>query len=126
MKDGYSVAALAGHIGVAVSTVKLWVNEHPEFSDAVKIGQASAVLWWEARARDIALGNEDAGNPTITIFGLKNRASEEWRDMTENLTIIRDDRADELGDDELARIAAGGRKRTTEKATGEKESRRVH
>ncbi len=81
LKDGYSVAAFAGHIGVAVSTVHLWVNEHEEFSDAVKEAQASAVLWWENRGRDIALGKD--GNPTLVIFGLKNRAKDEWRDKTE-------------------------------------------
>ena len=81
LKDGYSVAAFAGHIGVAVSTVNLWITQHPEFSDAVKAGQASATLWWENRARSVAQGED--GNPTIVIFGLKNRAADQWRDKTE-------------------------------------------
>lgn len=82
LKDGYSVAAFAGKIGVAVSTVNLWITQHPEFSDAVKAGQAAATLWWEQRARGIASGAEE-GNPTLVIFGLKNRAPEQWRDKTE-------------------------------------------
>lgn len=81
LKDGYSVAAFAGHIGVAVSTVRLWMSEHPEFSGAVKEGQAAAILWWEQRAREVAQGRD--GNPTTIIFGLKNRAPDEWRDKTE-------------------------------------------
>lgn len=81
LKDGYSVAAFAGHIGVSYSTVKLWAQEHDEFSAAVKDGQAAAVLWWEQRARAVAMGEE--GNPTAVIFGLKNRAPEEWRDKVE-------------------------------------------
>lgn len=81
LKDGYSVAAFAGHIGVAVSTVSLWITTHPEFSEAVKTGQAAATLWWENRARDVARGQD--GNPTIVIFGLKNRAADQWRDKTE-------------------------------------------
>lgn len=81
LKDGYSVAAFAGEIGVAVSTVRLWIDEHPEFSDAVKTGQARATLWWENRARAVAMGED--GNPTTIIFGLKNRAPEDWRDKTE-------------------------------------------
>lgn len=82
LKDGYSVAAFAGYIGVAVSTVNLWINTHPDFSDAVKAGQAAATLWWEKQARGIASGAQD-GNPTLVIFGLKNRAADQWRDKTE-------------------------------------------
>lgn len=81
LKDGYSVAAFAGHIGVSYSTVKLWEQEHPEFSAAVKEARAAATLWWENRARSVAMGGE--GNPTAVIFGLKNRAPEEWRDKME-------------------------------------------
>ena len=81
LRDGYSVAAFAGHIGKAASTVELWRKVHPEFSEAVKIGQAGAVLWWENRARAVARGED--GNPTAVIFGLKNRAPDQWRDKTE-------------------------------------------
>jgi hypothetical protein len=81
LKDGYSVAAFAGHIGVSYSTVKLWMQEHPEFSASVKIASARSVLWWEERNRAIAQGQD--GNATSVIFGLKNRAPEEWRDKTE-------------------------------------------
>jgi hypothetical protein len=82
LADGYSVAGFAGHIGVATSTVQLWEKEHPEFSVAVKEGRAAATLWWENRARELALGTSN-GNPTTVIFGLKNRASDEWKDKTE-------------------------------------------
>lgn len=81
MGEGYSLAAFAGSIGVAYSTVKLWEQEHPEFSAAVKQGRAGAVYWWEKRGREMAQGGE--GNATSIIFGLKNRAPEEWRDKVE-------------------------------------------
>lgn len=81
LRDGYSVAAFAGSIGVSYSTVKLWEQEHPEFSAAVKEARAAAVLWWEQRNRNLAMTGE--GNATAIIFGLKNRAPEEWRDKTE-------------------------------------------
>lgn len=81
LAEGYSVAAFAGSIGVATSTVYKWVEEHPEFSDAIKAGQAGAVHWWENRLRDVAAKGE--GNATACIFGLKNRAPSEWRDKTE-------------------------------------------
>lgn len=81
LADGYSVAALAGHLGVCTATVKNWMGEHPEFLAAVKRGQAGAVLWWEKANRNLAMTGE--GNATACVFGLKNRASDEWRDKVE-------------------------------------------
>ena len=82
MLDGYSVTALAGHIGVARSTVFKWAEENPEFSDALKSGQASAALWWEKTLRQVAQTGE--GNASAAIFGVKNRSSEDWRDKQEH------------------------------------------
>lgn len=79
LKDGFSLAAFAGEIGVARSTVYEWAKEHPEFSDAVKTAQAGAVLAWEKRLKAASTGGN--GNPTAIIFGLKNRAADEWRDV---------------------------------------------
>lgn len=81
LADGYSIAAFAGKIGVTRSTVYEWIDQHPEFSDAIKIGQAKAVLWWEKVNRSFALTGE--GNATAIVFGLKNRAADEWRDKVE-------------------------------------------
>lgn len=79
LADGYSLAALAGSIGVSRSTIYNWVDVYPDFMDAVKIGQAKAVLWWENRNRALAQGED--GNATAIVFGLKNRAADEWRDV---------------------------------------------
>jgi transposase-like protein len=81
LADGYSVAALAGFLGVAKSTIYEWIDRHPEFSDSVKRGQAGAVYWWEKANRNLAMTGE--GNATACVFGLKNRASDEWRDKVE-------------------------------------------
>lgn len=81
LKEGYSVTALAGHIGVARSTIFKWADDYPEFGDALRTGQALAAMWWEERLRDIVRGGE--GNATAAIFGVKNRSSKEWRDKTE-------------------------------------------
>jgi len=78
MEAGYSVTAFAGHKRVARSTIYKWVDEHPEFSDALEAAQAVAALWWENRLRDCAERGE--GNATASIFGLKNRAAADWRD----------------------------------------------
>lgn len=81
MRDGYSVTAFAGHIGVARSTVFKWAEENLEFSDALKTAQALAALWWEESLRTVARTGE--GNATACIFGVKNRSTEEWRDRQE-------------------------------------------
>jgi hypothetical protein len=81
LSEGYSVTALAGHIGVARSTVFKWADENAEFSDSLRTGQALAAKWWENQLREIVQGGQ--GNATAAIFGVKNRSREEWKDKHE-------------------------------------------
>ena len=78
MGDGYSIAATAGMLKVSRQTIYQWAEDHPEFSDALNEGRTLAAIWWEQKAREIAIGGE--GNATMVIFGLKNRVADEWRD----------------------------------------------
>jgi len=80
--EGHSVTAFAGRIGVARSTVFKWAEEIPEFSDALKVGQAKAVEVWERTLLEVA--KNGGGNATAAIFGLKNRAADDWRDKQEH------------------------------------------
>ncbi len=80
LAEGHSVTAFAGRIGVARSSVFKWAAEIPEFSDALKVGQAKATEFWERILVKIA--SEGGGNATAAIFGLKNRASDDWSDKT--------------------------------------------
>lgn len=84
LAQGYSLTAYAGQIGVDPRTLARWSDEngeqrHDDFCHAVKVGRAKAVLWWEDRNRELAKG-ESKANPVSVIFGLKNRAKEEWSD----------------------------------------------
>lgn len=109
MEQGYSTTALAGHLGVSRSTLYDWMDANPEFRDAVKEGMAASAIWWENCLRQNAIKGE--GNATSAIFGLKNRASEDWRDrkdvdhtssdgsMTPKPTEIILRAADDTGDD---------------------------
>jgi transposase-like protein len=81
LSQGYSVTALAGHLGVARSTVFQWAEENREFSDALKTGQAAAAEFWERALLNNAMTGE--GNATSCIFGVKNRSRDEWRDKQE-------------------------------------------
>lgn len=80
MAEGLSKTAWAGSIGVCHDTVIEWAKVHPEFSEAVKRGQAARTLKLE---RDLLEGTE---GPKITsrIFALKNAAPHEWKDKVEN------------------------------------------
>ena len=82
MSEGYSLESFAGVIGVAASTVWKWNKEIDEFSEAVNIGKAKAALIWEKRLAILATTNE--GNATATIFALKNRFPDQWRDKQEH------------------------------------------
>lgn len=82
MEDGYSLESFAGVIGVAASTVWKWNAEIPEFSEAVNIGRAKAAFVWERRLAHLAVTNE--GNAAATIFALKNRFPDQWRDKQEH------------------------------------------
>lgn len=82
LAGGHSVTAFAGHIGVARSTIFKWADEIVEFSDALKVGQAKATAFWEAILVKVA--RDGGGNATAAIFGLKNRAGEDWADKVLN------------------------------------------
>lgn len=59
----------------------MWMEENQDFSDAVKQGMAASAEWWENCLRNNAMKGE--GNATAAIFGLKNRAADDWRDKRE-------------------------------------------
>lgn len=103
---GHSVTAFAGHIGVSRSSIFEWAKEHPEFSDALKVGQAKATATWESALLKIA--KDGGGNATAAIFGLKNRASEDWADKVQTELTGKDGGpvAIELDDKEAARRIA--------------------
>jgi len=81
LAEGFSEAVVAGRLGVCLSTVQNWTNEHPEFLGAVKRGKALGAQVWEQRLHTLAASGE--GNATAIIFGLKNRVPSLWRDKTE-------------------------------------------
>jgi len=82
LAHGHSMTGLAGRLSVARSTVYKWREDYPEFDEACIRGLAAAVYWWEQRAHESARGGK--GNPATIIFGLKNRAADDWRDRVEH------------------------------------------
>ncbi len=80
LKDGYSLQAFAGRIGVTRRCLYHWIDKYPDFAEAAQKAQARSALWWERRMLDFAQTGQ--GNASAIIFGLKNRAADEWRDKT--------------------------------------------
>lgn len=95
MVDGASLTSFAAEIDVARSTINEWMENHPEFSEAVKRAKAKCAAWWEKQNRALTTGG--SGNATSCIFGLKNMAAEDWREKVEtqhsgNMTYTRVER----------------------------------
>lgn len=79
--EGFSYESFAGVVGVSKQTLYDWEKAYPEFLDAKKSNEAKSQLVWEKRLNSLAKTGE--GNATAIIFGLKNRASDSWRDKVE-------------------------------------------
>ncbi|MDN5780528.1 MAG: hypothetical protein L0H23_00655 [Luteimonas sp.] len=100
---GMTNERMADFFGVALSTLHLWRDAHPEFSDAIKAGKDDADAKVATSLYHSALGGgtvtqvqeeEDAegnvitkktvkelpANVTAQIFWLKNRQPQQWRD----------------------------------------------
>lgn len=82
MREGKSLMSVAARLGVGRSTLTLWMKEHPEFMRAVEEGKALCAQRWEEIALTNAMTGQ--GNATLTVFGLKNMARDEWRDKHEH------------------------------------------
>ena len=80
MAEGFSKTATAGKLGISRDTFHRWSQDNPDFSDAVKKGEAARTLWLESKLL------EAPDSPTVTsrIFALKNAAPEEWRDVKDH------------------------------------------
>jgi hypothetical protein len=76
MSKGYSKMAAAGHIGVCYNTFRGFMDDHPEFLQAVKDGEAKRVVFLERGL----LQAETGPQVTSRIFALKNAAPDEWKD----------------------------------------------
>ncbi len=80
MAQGFSLTAAMGELGFHRDTGYEWQSQHPEFSDAVKEGQAKRQLFLERRL----MGAEIGAVVTSSIFALKNTGTGDWRDKQEH------------------------------------------
>ena len=81
MAQGLSKEAAAASVGVTRQTMHTWTEHHPEFLDAIKLGEELCLEFWERLGVRGAAGLVDGFNATAWIFNMKNRAH--WRDKHE-------------------------------------------
>ena len=79
MAKGFTIAAVAGVIGVSYSTIQLWRTAHAEFSDAVDIGAMKSALHWERCLQRVAVVGGGPGTAQAVTLGIMNRVPQEWR-----------------------------------------------
>lgn len=82
-RDGYSLTAFAGLVGICYDVVNEWANVHPEFGRAVKNAKALRSIWWQDIARNLAANGGTGGQVAMCIFMLKNYAPHEFKDRQE-------------------------------------------
>lgn len=80
--DGYSLTAFAGAIGADRKSITNWAAAHPEFFLAVHRAKAVCAKWWEDRGRGVALEGGPGGQATMVIFGLKNHAPDDFKEIS--------------------------------------------
>ena len=81
MADGYSFESFGGKVRVSASTLYLWAEENPEFSEAKSSGNTQRLMKHEEMLQDIASGRIQ-GNASAMIFKMKNLGSGlGWRDQ---------------------------------------------
>ena len=79
MQEGYSLTAFAGIIGVSKQSVYTWMEEHPEFMDAVSRARPKRLAYLERRFLDAETG----ARASTHQFALRNADRDEWADKVE-------------------------------------------
>lgn len=139
---------IADFLGVSYRTVCAWKGAHPAFMQALKAGKAQAdaevaeklyrralgyshkavkIMQYEGETIEVEYIEHYPPDTTACIFWLKNRRPDLWRDKREfehSGTVTT--RAEELSDDDLARIAGRGSRRTAPPTPGAEGPDRIH
>lgn len=95
MREGASIEEVAYELNVFKSTLYHWMENHPEFCDAIKKGIDFSEGWWRKEGRK-NIRNKDF-NSTLWYMNMKNRFG--WKDKTETsatVTVKHEDALKEL------------------------------
>lgn len=78
--QGLTKKQIARVLGICYDTLNEKQKEFPEFSEAIKRGQAKGI----AKISNALFTNASDGNTVAQIFYLKNRAPKQWRDKLDH------------------------------------------
>lgn len=78
---GATKEKMAALIGISKDTLYNWIEDNPEFSDAIKEAEMLSQVWWENAGQLAAIGTIDGFNATSWIFSMKNRFPDRYKDV---------------------------------------------
>ena len=81
-RAGKSITWMAASLDVAKSTLYLWIDEHPEFSDAITRARQLSQQWWEDAGQN-ALASREFNAP-VWSKSMAARFPDEWRDSAKH------------------------------------------
>ncbi len=87
-RQGKSITWMAAEIGVAKSTLYLWADVYPEFSDALKRARDLAQQWWEDAGQNNLL--TPGFNASVYGKSMAARFPEDWRDNSKHEIVGKD------------------------------------
>lgn len=86
LKEGASIEELGLELDIGYSTIYRWMDQHPEFKEAIKKGREYSQGWWMKEGRTSL--RDGKFNPTLWYMNMKNRFG--WSDKqesTHNVTV---------------------------------------
>lgn len=72
MSEGGCATEYAAELGVSKSTLYLWAEQYPEFSDAFSRAKEVGEAYWLRRLRTDLMGTRDCNAPLVKLY-LSNR-----------------------------------------------------
>lgn len=79
-REGKSLTSFAADIDVGRQSITDWAKAHEEFSLAVTRAKAITGAWYERQQRRLIEEGGTSAQSTLVVFGLKNMASDDWRE----------------------------------------------
>ena len=83
-KLGKSYEQIAAELNLALRTLYLWRDTHPEFMHAMEDSKVYEQAWWESQAQSYMLEHKDAAklNPSLWSRSMGARFPKKYREST--------------------------------------------
>ena len=83
-KIGKSTEAIGATIGVGTATLYRWMDEHPEFREAIALAKDFELLWWEDHAQSFLVENKESDklNTGLWSRSMAARFPKKYREST--------------------------------------------